>query len=257
MWNPIKTTLISIVAMLLSAHAVAYTNGDYPRLAETIVDGKMLSAGNSKLTNAIEKGNAIPLIFDSQFNSLTSTLFPAPYFDSYMAQKLNGEGFVAGLRHLVEQFACSEYRFRHGLKQSDRCNGYTTESADREPMPFVGGIYVDRRMEYHLDDKQSGISYYFYLENSAAVGLDKLLGSVHQLGSFFGRQFDRRQLQLAIRVMAYQLDNNGNRSSAPVYNKPLSYLVILPTSQQIYKQANQTQAARFAAGQARLLILKS
>lgn len=255
MRNTIKATLISIAALLFSTYATAYINGDYPRLAETMVNGKMLAAGNSKLTNAIEKGSTVPLVFDSRFKSLSSTLFPAPYFDSYTAQKLNRAGFVNGLRHLVKQFSCSEYRFRHGLKQAGACNGFTSESEYLEQMPFVSGLYTNQRLEYHLDDKGNGISYHFYLESSSAVGLDSLLGSVHQLGSFFGRQFDRRQLQLAIRVITYKLDSNGNRSSAPIYDKPLSYLVILPTSMQIYRQADQSRAGHYAADQARLLIL--
>ncbi|GLO64044.1 hypothetical protein MACH09_45520 [Vibrio sp. MACH09] len=257
MIGKLKFIFLLVFTCGISTNVSAYANGDYFSFSETKIDGTMISSSNNIISNAIENDNSINLKFTPKFQKLTKQLFPSKYIDSYIAQKLNNADFVKGMDGLIAKFACTEYRFRHRQPESNECDGYIISSNNLEKMPFVSGTYKNSRMEYHIDSKINNVGYYFYLESSDVVPLDRFSGSVHQLGTFFGRKFNRKQLQLSIRLIMYNLDDSGSRKAQPIYTNPLIYFVILPTSTQIYKQSNQLLAGNYASRNAKLLVLSN
>ncbi|MEF1200420.1 hypothetical protein QTO12_07680 [Vibrio owensii] len=255
-----KTQMLKVIllaaSILFTIDSHAYVSGNYPRLATMRIGEpqQLVSSSNNMISYAIENGKSVSLEYN-QIKSMTPYIFRKEYFDSYIGKKLNNPTFVKGLQAIVNEFACAEYRFRHRMPQSDSCSGYVGDKYNKEKMPFVDGQFKSFRLEQHIDNKRDGISYQFYLPSASEKTLDSIWGAVHELGSFFGRTFERRQLVLSVYMQAYPLNENGFRDRTPFYDKPITFFIVLPSATEISRQNNQTRAGHFAADKAQLLIL--
>ncbi|WP_261599248.1 hypothetical protein, partial [Marinomonas sp. BSi20414] len=131
----------------------------------------------------------------------------------------------------------------------------SNESSNRrEAMPFVSGQFTTNRIDAFIDDQNNHVSFHAYLKSTNEKSLDSAFGSVHELGTFFGKLADRRSLVLSIDLQTYQLNANGFRGEK-INKIPYTYFVILPKAVDIAKQSNQELAGRFSVEKAKLLIL--
>ncbi|HFQ5100102.1 TPA: hypothetical protein ACGUU3_003388 [Vibrio vulnificus] len=255
-----KTQILKVIvlaaSMLFAIESHAYVSGNYPRLATMRIEEsqQLIASSNNMISYAIENGQSVSLEYN-QIKSMTPYIFRKEYFDSYVGKKLNSPTFVKGLQAIVNEFACAEYRFRHRMPQSDSCSGYVSDQNDKEKMPFVDGQFKSFRLEQHINSKRDGISYQFYLPSTSEKALDSIWGAVHELGTFFGRAFDPRQLVLSVYMQAYPLNENGFRDGNPFYDKPIVFFIVLPPAVEIFRQDNQIEGGQFAQDKAQLLIL--
>lgn len=246
-----------LVSFCSLSYAENFQSGNYPRFsyATLFSSGEKVNEKPNVVLNAIENGNALPLRFDSTFKGAKKYIFPVKYFgSSYNIDKLMSAKFVSALSDLVGDFACAEYRFRKDLAEAQGCNGYTIDSDKKEHMPFVSGQYKKNRLEVNLDDKKNRVSFYAYLASGQEIGLDSAFGSVHELGTFFGKLANRRSLMLSINLQAYWLDSDYFRKEK-INANTLTYFLILPKAVDIAKQESEMAAANYAVKNARLLIL--
>lgn len=158
------------------------------------------------------------------------------------------------MSNLVSEFACAEYRFRNSLPEADRCDGLPIDRLKKEHMPFVSGQYVSNRLETHLDDTKHGVSFSIYLKSTDEVPLRSAFGSVHELGSFFGRFADRRSLVLSVYLDAYWWNAHSQRT-AKINNRSEVFFLILPRAVEIARKKTQKEAARFAVDNTRILLI--
>jgi hypothetical protein len=259
-----KRTVAEIIAALcilfLSSAfncVTAYQTGNYPELAyaKLFSDGTNVSDKPNSVLNAIENGNAIPLKFGAEFKAMQELIFPQQYYgERYIQKKLNSAKFIETLAEVVKEFSCAEYRFRHQLPEKSNCNGYIVNNRKKEHMPFVSGRYMTNRIEANRDDHRNRISFQAYLESSKEKSLESAFGSVHELGSFFGRLADRRSLVLSVQVQTFWLNTNQQREK-PMLSEPLTYFLILPKAVDIAQQKSESAAASYALANTRLLIL--
>lgn len=252
------TRKICFLGVILStAHpaslALAYEHGSYPSLSNIVYNHS--HAYTSAVEEAVEHGHAIPLTFNSAFKSLATVNFPEPFFNTYDAEKMASHSFINNMQAIVKEFACAEFRYRNGLPESNGCNGYVKNKDNVEKMPFVDGQYARHQIEKNIDNYKAKHSIQMYLASSNSVPLNTLFSSVKQMGTFFGNAFDRRDSVLSVRMYAYKLDSEGTRSNKPINEKPLVYMVVIPSSVKLANHPNQTQAAKFAVDNARLLVL--
>lgn len=232
-----------------------YHAGNYPRFSNAIIwpSGESVSARANNVSRAIERADAIPLSETYRLKELSQYLFPSSvYGDSYLQNKLASDGFTQALGNVVKQFGCAEYRFRHDLPESTGClNG---SSNQKEAMPFVSGQFTSNRIESFIDDQSNNINFHAYLKSTNERSLDSAFGSVHELGTFFGRLAGRQSLVLSIDLQTYQLNANGFRGDK-INKKPYTYFLILPKATDISKQASQEEAGGFSKSRSRILIL--
>ncbi|MBJ7556678.1 hypothetical protein [Marinomonas spartinae] len=235
--------------------AESYHSGNYPRFSNAILwpSGESVSAKPSNVSRAIEKATMIPLAYTSNIKDMEQYLFPkSVYGGLYMQNKLASHGFVQVLSNVVKQFGCAEYRFRHDLPKSTGCqNG---SSSHKEAMPFVSGQFTTKRIESVADDKHSGVSFYAYLKSTDEKSLKSAFGSVHELGTFFGKAPDRHSLVLSVDLQAFQLNSNMFRGKK-INQYAYTYFLILPKAIDIARQANQEAAGAFSVKHARLVVL--
>lgn len=248
-----------IVGMLLAfashgLRAESYHPGNYPRFSDAILwpSGESVSAKPSNVSRAIEKASTIPLEYTNSIKGMKQYLFPkSVYGDSYIQEKLASRAFSQAISNVVKQFACAEYRFRHDLPESTGCQN--ASSNQKEAMPFVSGQFTTNRIEAVIDDQNSGISFYAHLKSTDEKSLKSAFGSVHELGTFFGKAADRRSLVLSIDLQVFQLINKfrGEKINQSAY----TYFLILPKAVDIARQANQESAGEFSIRNSKILIL--
>ncbi|EGQ7999751.1 hypothetical protein RA812_004230 [Vibrio vulnificus] len=236
-----------------ASQAFAYEQGSYPSLSNIVYNRS--HAYTSAVEEAIEQGHSIPLTFSSAFKSLATVYFSEPFFNAYEAEKMASHSFINNMQGIVKEFACAEFRYRNGLPESNGCNGYIRNKENVEKMPFVDGQYTRHHIEKNIDNYKTKHSIQMYLASSNSIPLNTLFSSVKQMGTFFGSAFDRRDLILSVRMYAYKIDNDGVRYNEPINEKPLVYMIVIPSSVKIASQPNQTQAAKFAIDNAKLLVL--
>lgn len=251
---------VSIVAGLLVsslAYASSYQPGNYPRFSYATISpsGERVSDGKNLILRAIENNHTIPLKYDAQFKSTSHYIFPdGLYGGRYNSERASSKTFVDVISKAISEFSCAEYRFRHRLAETPQCNGYVLDEQKKEHMPFVSGQFTRNRIESNLDNPRNNFSYQAYLKSSQEKELESAFGSVHELGTFFGRMARSNSLVLSIDVNIYRLDANANRSE-PINTRPITYFIILPSAVEISRQKSQRAAANFAISNARLLIL--
>lgn len=252
-------SLIGLFALLSTGVQAGYESGSYPTLAQATLfsDHDTVVNQPNALSYAIEQGKAIALRFDATFQANSDVLFPKAIFpDAYWRQKAIHRTWVSNMQQLVAHFACAQYRYRHRLAQSTACYEKRRENIHTpyEAMPFVDEPYLSSSLEVNQDHPTQPVSYQMWLPSAAEVPLRSALGSVHQLGTFFGRLADQQSLVLTVRSHIYQLSDHkirGNTLSAA----PMPYFIILPSAQELAQQPNQQAAAAFALQQARILLV--
>lgn len=249
---------VLLMANSSTSYADDYQGGNYPRFAyaQLFSSGESVSEKPNVLLTAIENGDAIPLHNLQDVKSSKSYLFPNLYFlSSYNADKLASQTFVDAMSKVVGEFACAEYRFRKGLAEKRECKGYVADEDVSESMPFVSGQYTTSPIEVNADDRRNRVSFYAYLPSAEEKSLESAFGSVHELGTFFGRFAHRRSLILSISLQAYWLDSDNMRKDK-INQDTVSYFVVLPKAVDIAAQPDESSAAQFAIKQAKLLILE-
>ena len=247
--------VVSLTFVSQGLSAQSYHAGNYPRFSNAIIwpSGESVSARANNVSRAIERADVIPLSYTDRLKGFSQYVFPhSVYGDSYIQHKLTSEAFIQVLSNVVKQFGCAEYRFRHDLPESTGCSNESSNR--REAMPFVSGQFTTNRIDAFIDDQNNHVSFHAYLKSTNEKSLDSAFGSVHELGTFFGKLADRRSLVLSIDIQAYQLDSNGFRGDK-INKSPYTYFLILPKAIDIAKQANQEAAGNFAVENAQLLIL--
>ncbi|WP_375748705.1 hypothetical protein [Vibrio sp. HN007] len=249
--------LVGLSLLSGSAFSADYQSGNYPRFsyAKLFSTGETVNEKPNIVLAAIENGDAIPLKYDQAFLSAKNYLFPQKFYtDSYTVDRVANRQFVNAIASLVKEFACAEYRFRRRLPESDQCAGHVFDQNKKEHMPFVSGRYLDSRMEQNADDKASRVSFYAYLPSGNETSLESAFGSVHELGTFFGRFAHRQSLILSVNIQAYWLDSDLFRKEK-INESPLTYFIVLPKAIDISKQGSERAAAEFAVNNAQILIL--
>ena len=249
---------LGFLVIINTSHAAEYQQGSYPRFAQAqlFTTGESVSEKPNVVLNAIENGDAIDLRYDGVFKSAKQLIFPQQEFgSSYNIDRLASAGFIDTLSDVVSNFACAEYRFRKHLPEKKSCNAYVTDRDIVEHMPFVSGQYTKSRIEANVDDKKNRISFYAFLPSTEEYSLDSAFGSVHELGTFFGRFADRNSLILSVHLQTYWLDSNDLRKEK-INAKPSVYFIVLPKAVDIAKQSDEKAAAKYALANAKLLILK-
>ena len=258
--NSRNSLTVSIIVLFLfvsqGLNAQSYHPGNYPRFSDAILwpSGESVSAKPSNVSRAIEKASTIPLEYTNSIKGMKQYLFPkSAYGDLYFQEKLASRGFIEALSDVVRQFACAEYRFRHDLPESTGCQN--ASSNQKEAMPFISGQFTTNRIEAVIDDQNSGISFYAYLKSTDEKRLKSAFGSVHELGTFFGKAADRRSLVLSIDLQAFQLNTNMFRGEK-INQYAYTYFLILPKAVDIARQANQEAAGEFSVRKSKILILE-
>jgi len=250
-----KRTLLSVLIFsnaFFSHASLAYNIGSYPTLSTILINSSHEHA--NQVQTAIEKGKFIALATGNELKSLSQLNFPEPYFSRDEAVNLSSSIFVDGIKGVVREFACAEYRYRNTLPEANNCNGFVQDDDIKEKMPFVDGQFVTNDIMYTVRSNKHGFSLDFSLVNSSSHSLSNIFGSVSQMGTFFGRFFDRRNLVLSVRVDAYKYEGKGIRATMPRNNTPLIYMIVIPGSLSLSKQGSQTNAANYAAHNSYLLI---
>ncbi|WP_047046311.1 hypothetical protein [Vibrio mexicanus] len=247
----------SLVALFLSFSASAYQSGNYPKFAtaKLFSSGEAVNAKRNVVAYAIENGNAIDLKFNSQFIGARRFLFPENNFgSSYNIEKVASQAFITSVSEVTSKFICAEYRFRNRLPSTEDCNGFVLDENKREGMPFVSGQFTSNRIEANVDDRTNGVSFHTYLKSSKEAPLSSAFGSVHELGTFFGGFADRKSLILSVNVDAYWWSKETQRSGA-INAQPEVYFIVLPSSVELSKAANQMQAVKLGLEKAQILII--
>jgi len=250
----ILTTLLGFI----SYFAQAYTSGNYPRLAQVTIPGEQttFSQGNHPITYAVENSMAIPLLNQTALNADWQYVMPQNQFNSdYLYRRLNSMALVQAISPVIRDVVCAEYRFRHRQVSSSHCNSAVKQhNGPIEGMPFVSGSFTDSNAINDYDDRKNRLSYEAYLPSSQQYSLKTLEGSIHELGTFFGRFASNRSLVLTMRVNIYTIDRDGFRG-APLNRAPLQLWIVLPSAQKLSQQSHQAQAANYALKNAQLLII--
>ncbi|ELP6119265.1 TPA: hypothetical protein I7730_01425 [Vibrio vulnificus] len=240
--------------LLLSSNAFGFQSGNYPQLAIAPYQNSSIASSNNVISSAIESGETISLNYDSSFKSYLKTLFSYKNYGSYMSGKLSNESVSIALQQLVGEFACAQYRFRHRMPEANECNGIVADDENIEKMPLVDGQFKDMPLEVNVDNEVARVGYRFVLKTDSEYPLESALGSVHELGTFFGGHFNSRQLQLRVVVYSYKLDEALFRQNEPIYESGSSIFVILPTASEIYNQDSELLARDFVIKSAKILL---
>ncbi|MCG9781069.1 hypothetical protein L1D52_01665 [Vibrio brasiliensis] len=242
-----------ILSSVFFSHTLlAFNNGSYPSLSTILINSSHKDA--SKIQAAIENGRFTPLLTGDELNSLGQIYFPEPYFSRHEAINLSSSIFVNGIKGVVREFACAEYRYRNSLPEATMCNGFVQDNDTKEKMPFVDGQFMFNDITYTINSNEHGFSLDFSLINSNSYSLSNTFGAVNQMGAFFGRFFDRRNLVLSVRMNAYKYEGKGVRAPMPRNETPLIYMIVIPSSLNIAKQGSQNHAADYATSNSYLLI---
>ncbi|MDS1838474.1 hypothetical protein [Vibrio vulnificus] len=240
-----------IFSILVSAFSFA--SGSYPNWSVSAVGDQMMSTSNNIITRAIEGGHTIPLVHIRKFREYSKIIFSENEYGSYMSSKLSTTELHAGLIEFVGFYICTEYRYRNKLKVADKCDQGQLTSDEVEKMPFLNSPYLHRRLTNHSDSLKSGVGYEYYMEMGSAKPTDSFLYPVHQMGTFFGRKFDSKQIVIQINILAYKLDPQGFRLNNPILSTPSTVIAILPTPLQIMQQSNQNAARDFGINNTQLI----
>ncbi|EHZ2899554.1 hypothetical protein M5225_001438 [Vibrio vulnificus] len=257
--KPSQRPLILLLILLSSTGVAGVQSGSYPSLAQARLGthDHTVSSEPNALLHAIEQGHAIPLKFDAQFKANSPYLFPSRlYQDEYWRQKAINVTWLKAMQQLVSEFACAEYRYRHRLIETQQCYQEQAkhQQQPKEGMPFFSGQFLQRTLEINQDNRFNQVSYQMWLPSGEQESLRSVLGSVHELGTFFGRLADHRSLVLSIRVNVYQLSNEGGRGDT-LTRAPMLYFVLLPTAKALANQPTQREAALYAWQQARVILV--
>ncbi|MGC9459225.1 hypothetical protein [Vibrio genomosp. F10] len=250
-------SVLSLVVLLVSSSVNAYQSGNYPKFAtaKLFSSGEAVNAKRNVVAYAIENGNAIDLQFNSEFLGARKFLFPEKNFgSSYNVEKVASQAFITATSEVISKFICAEYRFRNRLPSATDCNGFSLDENKREGMPFVSGQFTSSRIEANLDDRANGVSFHIYLKSSQETPLSSAFGSVHELGTFFGGFSGRKNLILSVTLDAYWWSKDTQRSEV-INAQPEVYFIVLPSSSELSKAANQKQSAKLGLEKAKILII--
>ncbi|PIB13132.1 hypothetical protein DA093_24560 [Vibrio rotiferianus] len=236
----------------------AYNAGNYPRLAYIKVphSQQTYNQSNHPLTTAVEQSSAISINDRIAIASDWNLIMPQQAFEEgYIYRRLSASSLIHTLTPLISEFTCAEYRFRHRQQEASDCTKATSRKKGKiEGMPFVSGQYTMKSAINDYDDQRNRISYEAKLPASSEHSLDTIDGSVHELGTFFGRLASSDSLVLSIRLNVYTLDSNQLRDKK-LNISPIVLFVVLPSAREISQQPNQIKASMFAVQQAKLLII--
>ncbi|ELM6647415.1 hypothetical protein Q2Y22_001289 [Vibrio vulnificus] len=258
---PLVKIIAPLVITLLATQVSAkdYQSGNYPRFAQAQLfsTGESVTDKPNVVEQAIEEGASVALKYNKTFIGAKNLLFPSNYFgSSYNANKLATKAFVDVLSSVVSNFTCAEYRFRKRMPESDGCNGYVVDNDILEGMPFVSGQYVTNRLEAHIDDKRNGVSFTAYLKSAEEKPLNFALGSVHELGTFFGGFADRRSLVLSLHLEAYWWSPEKQRMGR-INQEPFVYFLVLPRSVDIARNDSERSSANYSLRETKILIVNN
>ncbi|EHH3080649.1 hypothetical protein KCU40_003374 [Vibrio vulnificus] len=249
---------VSLSALIFSTliSASSFASGSYPNWSVAAVGDQMMSTSNNIITKAVEGGHTVKLINIRKFREYSKVIFAENEYGSYMSSKLSTPEFYSGLVEIIGFYICTEYRYRNKLKVADKCEQGQLSSDEVEKMPFLNPPYLHSRLTHHSDSVRSGVGYEYYMENGSARTTDSALYPVHQMGTFFGRQFDSKQIVIKINILAYKLDPQGFRVNGPILSTPSTVIAILPTPVQITRQSNQNAAREFGINNTQLIDIR-
>ena len=250
----ILTTLLGFISCFVQA----YTSGNYPRLAQMKTPNQQItiSQGNHPITYAVENSMAIPLLDQSALTADWQYIIPPSQFkNDYLYRRLNSNALVQAISPVIRDVVCAEYRFRHRHASSNHCSKSVKQHNGRvEGMPFVSGSFTENSAINDYNDRKNRVSYEAYLPSSKQFALNTLEGSIHELGTFFGRFASNRSLVITMRIKIYTIDRDGFRI-APLNRTPLLLWIVLPSAQKLSQQNSQNHAANYALENAQLLVL--
>lgn len=254
----LKIVMTFISVAFFSRCAFAYTSGNYPRLAQIPIPSQSLtlSQGEHPISYAIEQGMATYLLNQSELNANWQYLVPSANFsDDYLYRRITSNSLLRAVTPVIEDVICAEYRFRHRLEQSTHCTKMqNSHNSELEAMPFVSGQFTNSPAINDYEDRKQRISYEAYLPESTKSPLSTLEGSIHELGTFFGRFAPNNSLVLHLRLNFFALDGDGFRGSR-INTKPISLWVVLPPAKELSRKPDQQIAAKFALERAQLLLI--
>ncbi len=246
-----------IISALLACSFGA--SADYKNFAWSISDkaGNRVYDTSNVIKAAIEQDNFISLAYHSQFESASADLFrQVNTLGKFELDAFASPSLIKGIQQLVNEFACATYRFHAGDGESRRCNGLSIDNKTKEGKPFQGGQFVENRLQVAINSIRSNMpnrSYDIYLPSTQEVSLDYTWGAVHELGSFFVHQRDRKDTVLTVYIEGYKLDANGERG-AKVTSRPEIIFVVIPRASNIGKQGSENTAASFARANADIIV---
>ncbi|AUL98725.1 hypothetical protein [Vibrio vulnificus] len=244
-----------ILYIFSSVSSLSYAFGDYPRLSLLLMNDN--SHYGVLLKDAIESSRFISVQCNKAFKSaIVGLLLPSNKHSKYEQSKLDCRTLLKAINSVSSTFTCSLYRYRNKKIESSGCNGYSSDREILERMPFVDGQYVDNNIEANIDDKINNYSYQVYLENSNSTPLTDILGSVHELGTFFGRPPERRSLILTIKLNIYLISNNDWRVSPPINPEPIPLKLLIPSPLNISKMKDELDASRYVRESSLLISIK-
>lgn len=253
-----KCLLIASLATAFSinAYGASFASGSYPNWSTSHVGNRMMSTASHALTQAIEKGNVVQLKDTQSMREFNKAIFHPNTYGDYMSDKLNTASVQKGLQKIVGEFLCTEYRYRTRKNSAKGCVLTASSSETVENMPFLNPPYLDNKLVVNLDNQRNRVSYEFYVESGNSQPKSSPLGPIHEMGAFFGNQFESKQLKLTVRVLAYKLTEDGFRHNAPIVDKPSTIFVVLPTASQIAKAGSQLKARELGLSKAELIDIR-
>ncbi len=243
------------LSVLIFSNLVS-ASGSYPNWSTVAVGDQTMSTSNHLITKAIEGGHTIQLINSRKFKEYSKVIFSENEYGSYISSKLSTPELYVGLIEIVGFYICTEYRYRNKLKIANKCEHGQLSSDEVEKMPFLNPPYLHNRLTNHSDSLRNGVGYEYYMEMGSARASNSVSYPVHQMGAFFGRHFDSKQIVIKINILAYKLDPQGFRLNDPIQSTPSAVIAILPTPTQIAQQSNQNAARKFGINNTQLIDLR-
>ncbi|OLQ92879.1 hypothetical protein BIY21_11495 [Vibrio ponticus] len=232
---------------------------DYSNFAWSVSDtkGNRVYDTNNVIKAAIEHDNFISLSYDAKFESAAPDLFKQiNALGKFELDAFASPVLINGIRQLIGEFACATYRFEAQKGQARTCNGLVIDKDAKEGKPFQSGQFVDNRLEISVNSIRPNMpnrSYDIYLPSAKEVSLEYTWGAVHEMGSFFVRQRDRKDTVLTVYIDGYKLDTNGERGTR-ITNRPEIIFVVIPSVAKIGKQSNQDHASAYAIANADIIV---